>query len=56
MSGPIDAFLVLIGLVFSVSCCAAGAVAAIAMTCRWLEWAPVNTTIYIHNHYPEDPQ
>lgn len=45
-----QALAVLAGLIFTVSCCAAGAVAAVAMTCRWLGWAPVNMTIHIHIH------
>jgi hypothetical protein len=43
-----------IWFVFRVICLFGGSAAAItfcvAIVCRWMEWAPVNTVVHIHYH------
>lgn len=53
MNNPFEAILILLG-----ACTVAGAIGAsfifgVAMVCRWLEWAPVNTTVNISYHGPD---
>jgi len=56
MVNPVEAVLILIGACFSAGAIGASFVFGIALVCRWLEWAPVNTNIIINNnrHYCED--
>jgi hypothetical protein len=41
----IHALLVLIGLAFTIFCCAGAATFGIALVCLKMKWAPINITI-----------
>jgi hypothetical protein len=50
MDNAFQAFLVLIGAAFSLMVCGAALTFGVATVCRWMAWAPVNTTININNY------
>jgi hypothetical protein len=54
MADPIEALLILAGACVSSAAIGASFVFGVAMVCRWLEWAPVNTTVNIYNKWPSD--
>jgi len=53
MEDVFRAILCLIGLCFTVGCSAAAFAIGWAVVGRWLEWAPINMTVNIHNHYDD---
>jgi len=44
------AILVLAGAAFAAMVCGGALAFGVATVCRWMEWAPVNTTINIYNN------
>lgn len=50
MANPVEALLVLAGACFAAGAIGASFVFGIALVCRWMAWAPVNTTVHIHYH------
>lgn len=49
MSDPIQAILVLAGACFVAMSIGGSFVFGVASVCRWMKWAPVNTTVNIYN-------
>lgn len=54
MTNPIEAFLVLVGVAFSLMVCGGALTFGVATVCRWMVWAPINTTININNYREVD--
>ncbi len=50
MADSIHTFLVLAGAAFSLMVCAGAITFGVASVSRWMNWAPINTTINIHNY------
>lgn len=50
MAETAHALLVLIGAAFASMVCGGALAFGIATVCRWMEWAPVNTTVNIYNN------
>lgn len=55
MNNPIEAILILLGACTVAAAVGASFVFGVAMVCRWLEWAPVNTVVNIYYDGPADP-
>ena len=53
MANPVEALLILAGACVSSAAIGASFIFGVAMVCRWLEWAPVNTTVNISYHGPD---
>lgn len=54
MANPVEALLILIGACFSAGAIGASFVFGIALVCRWMGWAPVNTAVHVHYHEASD--
>lgn len=54
MSDAIQALSVLIGVAFSLMVCGGALTFGVATICRWMAWAPINTTININNYREVD--
>lgn len=50
----VQAFLALAGACFAAAMIGGSFVFGVACVCRWLEWAPINTTININNYREAD--
>jgi hypothetical protein len=50
MANPVEALLILIGACFAAGAVGASFIFGVALVCRWMGWAPVNTTVHIHYH------
>jgi hypothetical protein len=48
MANPVEAILILTGACFSVGALGASFTLGIALVCRWMAWAPVNTVVNIY--------
>lgn len=53
MDDSLHAIFVLAGLAFSTMVCGAALTFGIASVCRWMNWAPVNTTVIINYHHAQ---
>ena len=54
MANPVEALLMLTGACFVVGSLGASFTLGVALVCRWLEWAPVNTKVIINMDSPAD--
>ena len=46
---PVEAFLALAGVAFSLMVCGSALTFGIIMTCRWMEWVPIICVTYVNN-------
>jgi len=51
MANPVETILILVGACFSAGAIGASFTLGVALVCRWLEWAPVNTKVIINNNH-----
>lgn len=51
MNDAIQAFLILIGLTFTVGCCGAAFTFGVCLVSRWMAWAPININV---NYYRDN--
>jgi len=54
MADPVQAVLVLIGACVAAAAIGGSFVFGVALVCRYLEWAPINTRVDIHYHERKD--
>lgn len=50
MSDILHGALVLIGACLTLALFGGSFIFGVAFVCRWMEWAPINTTIHINNY------
>jgi hypothetical protein len=50
MSDAFHAFFVLAGACFAAMCIGGSFAFGVASVCRWMKWAPLNTTINVNNY------
>jgi hypothetical protein len=50
MTDPVQAILMLAGICFAAMAIGGSFVFGVATVCRWMAWAPVNTSIDVHYH------
>ncbi len=55
MANPVEAVLILLGACFAAGAIGGSFIFGVALVCRWMAWAPVNTCVNIH-YYGEAPQ
>jgi hypothetical protein len=49
MFEPVQAILMLIGLVFTVGCCGAAFMFGVVILCQRMKWTPINFTIQVQD-------
>lgn len=54
MSESLNALWVLIGAAFALMICGGAFALGVASVCRWMRWAPVNTTVNVYLKIEED--